>query len=98
MKINNRRIKGYPDHVRIVRQISKPIIIKFLEEKSFTLNEVAEQIKNKLPKNCDNLVMCECKGGSAYPEWRHQVRWALQDLKSLGKIKFERTQKTYSNF
>lgn len=98
MKTVNKKTEKYPYHVKIIRRISKPIIIEYLEEKSYTLNEITDIIKKNLSKSCDDSIICECKGGGVHPEWKHQVRWALQDLKSVEKIQFKKTHKTYLKF
>jgi hypothetical protein len=35
------------------------------------------------PESCDDGVPCTC-GSNLEPEWRHAVRWALEDLRNDG--------------
>jgi hypothetical protein len=44
--------------------------------------DIYEPVQRASNDLCDDAVLCEHEGQSyGAPEWRHQVRWALQDLK-----------------
>ncbi len=53
------------------------------------VNEIYERVKKTFPELCDNQVPCSCGGVvRKQPEWCHQVRWALQDLKDRAIVEY----------
>jgi len=72
----------YTEKTRLLRQNCKKIILKKLEKKSSTIAQIYELVKVQLDSFCDDSIKCVCgKKGSKQPEWKHQIRWALSDLK-----------------
>jgi chorismate synthase len=51
-------------------------------------HEIYEHVRLKHPEFCDDSIECRCGGvESGQPEWKHQVRWAEQDLKYAGEVR-----------
>ena len=56
-----------------------------------------EHVQNKEPDLCDDTIKCECGGFAPNrPEWKHQIRWAIVDLKYSEKITYSKKTKLYS--
>lgn len=54
---------------------------------SLKTNQIYKHIKSLHPNLCDDDIECTCGGiPNRQPEWKHQVRWAQQDLKYRGEI------------
>lgn len=52
--------------------------------------QIYRYIKELYPILCDDRICCTCGGVKRNsPEWKHQLRWAQQDLKKNRKIKLE---------
>ena len=87
----------YSDDILEVRKISGAIIPKLLADKSRTLEYIFSIIKNKYSKNCDDKIKCKCgKTNRSIQEWKHQVRWAIQDLKYSKKLVYDKESRLYS--
>jgi hypothetical protein len=81
----------YSEEVRKVRSVSKKEIPKILKKKPMKILHIIEFVKIKYPELCDDSIKCECGGFAPNRvEWKHQIRWAIADLKYFKKI-------TYSN-
>ena len=86
----------YPDEIRKIRKLAKNQIIKFLKEPQ-TSSSILKEIKECYPDNCNDDLLCRCgKSVTHSPEWKHQVRWAIQDLKYQSIIQFNQNSKYYS--
>jgi hypothetical protein len=50
-------------------------------------HQLYSSIRERVPEYCDESILCAC-GGIARdePEWKHQLRWAQQDLRKAGII------------
>ena len=87
----------YSDDILEVRKLSRELIPRLLADKSRTLEYLFSSIKNKHSKNCDDKIKCQCgKTNRSNPEWKHQVRWAIQDLKFNKKLVYDKESKLYS--
>ena len=87
----------YSEEVRAVRKISKKIIPELLKSKSKGILAIMEHVQNKEPDLCDDTIKCECGGFAPNrPEWKHQIRWAIVDLKYSEKITYSKKTKLYS--
>ena len=87
----------YPEKIRKVRQISKKIIPKILKNKPMQVSKIIEYIKQQHPDLCDDSVKCECGGiVRKNTEWKHQIRWAIADLKYSEKITYSNKTELYS--
>lgn len=87
----------YPDLIISVRKISQKEIPRILEKNPLKLGSIYKHIQDKNPKLCDGTVICNCGDKeTSRPEWKHQVRWALQDLKYNGNIDYDKNTKEYS--
>ena len=50
-------------------------------------DQIYEFVESVHPDLCDDSIECNCGGiPTGQPEWKHQVRWAQQDLKNWGEI------------
>jgi len=88
---------NYPPHMREVRRKSKEMILEILAKDSSTIKEFYKSIKKTHTKICDEEIKCTCgKNNGTSPEWKHQVGWALEDLKYRGKITYDKKTKLYS--
>ncbi len=86
----------YSEEIREIRKLAKNKIIDILKEPQ-TTGSILKKIKKFYPDNCNDEFLCRCgKSITVYPEWKHQIRWAIQDLKYQTIIKFDQTSKTYS--
>ena len=75
-------------------RIEIPKILKGMPQNS---KFILLKIKEKHPGFCDDNYLCQCKNQSSKtPEWQHQVKWAIQDLKYNSIIKVNETTKFYS--
>lgn len=62
-----------------------------------TLGPIYKIVKEKHPTYCDGLVKCICgHKETKRPEWKHQVRWALWDLRYNGTLNYSKTSREYS--
>ena len=86
----------YPEKIRQVRKISKNIILKLLENGPIEVSTLIEHIKKQYPDLCNNSINCECGKTTSRPEWQHQVRWAIADLKYSEKIVYLNETKRYA--
>ena len=89
----------YNEETRKIRKLAREFIPKLLEKEPLAAKIIVEKTKVKFPKNCDDSIKCECGGknqkNSGRPEWKHQVLWAIQDLKYSKKIVFDSDKKNY---
>ena len=71
---------------REVRNLAKEIIPRLLRTSGpWPMADIYASVQNASEELCDDAFPCEHKGQPyGAPEWRHQVRWALQDLKHEG--------------
>jgi len=87
----------YIKEVRAVRTISRKQIIPYLKEKPATAQAISKYIQSKNKKLCDDSIKCICgKKSSTMPEWKHQIKWAIQDLKYHGEIDYDKDSGKYS--
>ncbi len=83
--------------MRSVRKVSKTIIPEILSKSPIKIANIIEEIKKQCPDLCDDDIKCECGGNTKNkPEWKHQIRWAVADLKYLGKITYSKETKMYT--
>ena len=89
----------YNEETRKIRKLAREYVPKLLEKEPLAAKIIVEKTRVKFPKNCDNSIKCECDGknqkNSGRPEWKHQVLWAIQDLKYSKKIVFDSEEKNY---
>ena len=89
----------YNEETRKIRKLAREYIPKLLEKEPLAAKIIVEKTRVKFPKNCDDSIKCECGGknqkNSGRPEWKHQVLWAIQDLKYSKKIVFDSDKKNY---
>ncbi len=86
----------YSENIRSIREVARYDILLLLGKKPKTSVEIFKFIKSNSGNLCDDSITCVC--GKSYgerPEWKHQIRWALQDLKHYGKIDFNKQTKKY---
>ena len=86
----------YDENIRLVRKLTKKILLELLSEKPLSSAEIKNKIKKKFPSNCDDKIKCECGRGVKTLEWEHQVAWAIQDVKSARKIEYLKDNKKYA--
>lgn len=87
----------YSQTIRDVRKFAAEDIPKFLKKSSLTLAPIYDAMKEKYSDNCDKTILCSCGNLTTIrPEWKHQVRWALQDLKYSGVIKYDSKTRKYT--
>jgi len=60
-----------------------------LEENGpMTTQKLYSRMEDMHPGLCDDSISCT-HGNSKQPEWKHQMRWAQQDLKHDGQIEYD---------
>lgn len=92
-----KNVAKYSEKIRQVRKISKKIIPKLLENGPIEISTLIEHMKKQYPDLCNNSVNCECgRYPSSRPEWQHQIRWAIADLKYSEKIAYSNETKCYA--
>jgi len=87
----------YSKEIQSIRKESKLQILGILKGKSLEIKEIIKILEDKNSEKYDESVKCVCgkmKGTS--PEWKHQVRWAILDLKYTKKIILDENNKKYS--
>ena len=91
------RSKKYPEKIIEIRGLARIEIPKILKDRPQNSKFILSKIKEKHPGFCDDKFLCQCSSASkSYPEWKHQVRWAIQDLKFNSIINIDKTTKFYS--
>lgn len=86
----------YSKAVSSIRKITRDQLISFLIKKPQTIEEILKFIQSNNESLCDDSIPCVCgKKTGTYPEWKHQVRWGLQDLKYNKKIDRDQQTKKY---
>ena len=85
----------YDEEIRLVRKLTRKILVELLSETPLSSKEIKNKIKKKFPNNCDDKIKCECGRGVNTLEWEHQVAWAIQDVKSARKIEYLKDTKKY---
>lgn len=86
----------YSEEIKNIRKISRNIIIEHLKNGPSTVHQIWDLVQTTNKKICNNSVECTCgKNRGTTPEWKHQVRWALQDLKYTNKIGYNNTKQEY---
>ncbi|MGB8645361.1 MAG: PIN-like domain-containing protein [Anaerolineae bacterium] len=72
--------------VRSARGLFRETIKAFLEQSSgMKVDKIYSQVKALHPERCNDTIECS-HGNPGQPEWKHQVRFALWDLKNAGDI------------
>jgi hypothetical protein len=86
----------YSDQIRSVRKITRETLTALLEEKPRNIMQIWKIIRKNNEEICDDEIKCTCgrKDGNQ-PEWQHQVRWGVQDLKYHKKIDLNRETRKY---
>ena len=76
----------YGAKLKKLRVKSRELIPELLTTSSKGTNQIFTEIRKKVPDLCDDKIICQCgRKPKKTPEWKHQIRWAIQDLK-LKKI------------
>ncbi len=89
----------YPRKIISLRKIAVREITALLKKKPLTLGPIYKEIKKKYPEDCDESIICSCGDKkTSRAEWKHQVRWALQDLRYAKKIGHNQKTREYSCF
>lgn len=87
----------YDRNVLDVRKLSRELIPKLLANKPRKLEYIFSRMKEEYSQNCIDEIKCECgKYNRSSQEWKHQVRWAIQDLKYNKKLIYDRKSGLYS--
>lgn len=87
----------YSDDIIKVRKLARELLPKILDNKSKDLQYILAMIKKKYPENCDDETKCQCgEHVRKSPEWQHQVRWAIQDLRYHKVLAYDKKSKLYS--
>ena len=60
----------------------------FLPKGYYELKDLYDIIQEKVPHLCDDEILCT-HSGTTYnkPEWKHNVNWALHELKLKNVVK-----------
>jgi len=90
------RSKKYPQKIIAVRGLARIEIPKILKDNPQNSKFILSKFKEIHSGFCDDEFICKCKSSPRYPEWKHQVRWAIQDLKYHSIITVDKTTKFYS--
>lgn len=86
----------YAKEIQAIRKESKSQILEILKKKSISISEIIKIFEDKFSIKYDKSVMCTCgKNRGNKPEWKHQVRWAILDLKYTKKIILNINTKKY---
>jgi len=86
----------YPDKMKELRKKTIELIPVLLKQRPLTIVHIFKKIQKKHKNLCDNTIICKCgKESSSIPEWKHQIRWAIQDLKFMKKITYDKEKKQY---
>ena len=97
MIMSKKRSKKYPEKVTNIRGLAKKEIPKILRKKPLTSTFILSRIKETYTEYCDDDYFCQCgKISGKQPEWKHQVRWAIQDLKFNSMIQYDKREMSYS--
>jgi hypothetical protein len=60
----------------------------FLQKGYYEIADIYEIVQEKVPHLCDDEVLCtHVNSANDYPEWKHSVRWALNELKGMNVVK-----------
>ena len=79
-----------------IRTITRKFLIPILEEKPHKMSQIWKLVKKNHKKLCDDSVKCTCGNRSSKsPEWMHQVRWGVQDLKYHGWVELDKETGKY---
>ncbi len=71
--------------------------LRMMLTKPSNIQEIYSDVIARFPSECSDANMCTCGGISGtQPEWKHQVRWALQDAKHQGFVSYDRSTKLWS--
>jgi hypothetical protein len=86
----------YSKELRKVRLLAKTAIPEILKKIPMKSSDIIEHMRKQYPDLCDDSIKCECrKNKKGNPEWKHQIRWALEDLKYSGNISYSKETKFY---
>jgi|GEM_PF-6370703 len=74
----------YPTKIIRVRKVMRSVIAALRANGVKVNTDVAYEIAPLvLPRSCDSRILCHHKNGIRnQPEWKHQVRFAIWDLRS----------------
>ncbi len=87
----------YDSKIRSIRGITRKEVPKLLKKKSKNIDEIFVHIKKIAGKEiCDDNEFCSCGRLSQRPEWKHQIRWGLVDLKYANRVTFDKNTNKYS--
>lgn len=87
----------YDKNIRDVRKKAREIILEILKTKPRKLDFIFLSVLENCKNNFDNKITCQCgKQNRSSPEWKHQVRWAIQDLKYNKKLNYDKESGLYS--
>lgn len=85
----------YDKTLRSLRMIAKEIILEEIKEKPLRLETLYKLIRKKKGEMCDDNIKCSCGRETLQPEWKHQIRWALYDLKYKKEISLDKESGLY---
>ncbi len=90
-------MRKYPEKIISIRKLARKAIPQILMDVPQKSNFILSKFEEKYSEKCDNNFLCKCKNQSgSSPEWKHQVRWAIQDLKYNSLIQYDNGSETYS--
>lgn len=79
-----------------LRKKCRHFLLTLLSE-SMQISKVYLGVRAEFPQLCNDRILCSC--GEVIrtdPEWHHQVRWALQDLKFKGLVRYDNLTRRWS--
>ena len=86
----------YGGKLKELRTKSRELIPELLATSSKGTNQIFSEIRKKAPDLCDDKIICQCgRKLKKTPEWKHQIRWAIQDLKLKKVITRDIENKVY---
>ena len=86
----------YGGKLKELRVKSRELIPELLTTSSKGTNQIFTEIRKKVPDLCDDKIICQCgRKPKKTPEWQHQIRWAIQDLKLKKVIARDIENKVY---
>ncbi len=71
----------YPEEIHKVRSECHSYLPSLLAKKPMNIETIYNNVKETIPDLCNDAILCSCGGLERNePEWKHQVRWALNEL------------------
>ena len=82
------KLTNSPAYRRLIRESAREFLREALKDGPFETSQLYEGFQTVQPELCNDSLLCECRGRRTdEPEWKDNLRFALDDLRRWREIK-----------